>query len=210
METRLALAIALVLPAICWADEPANEYRYKMSLDDEFVVKPTARWTVTEEKYLPLRFANVEITPKKGSGFSLMLYFKCDTPDLAQFDSMEKIEKSLRVSSKQYLPNAVEKTLDVKRIQGVARSEDRATTGRPCHNKEGEKVGYGCYAVLTDAEVAKKKTSEIAEGEFKYIVRGMIRLSPDSALGFSFMINELDTPGYRELMDYIQSFVKKE
>ena len=191
MKTRLVFAIGVFLAAVCYAKEETKECRYKMTLDNEFVVKPAEQWTVKEEKYLPLRFANVEITPKKGSAFSLMLYFKCDTPDLAQFDSMEKIEKSLRVSSEQYLPNAVEKTLTVEKI------------------KEGEKVGYGCYAVLTDADVAKKKPNEIAEGEFKYIVRGMIRLSPDSALGFSLMVNELDTPRYRELMDYVQGFVKK-
>jgi hypothetical protein len=189
MKTRLVVAIGMLLAAVCYAAEETKEYRYKMSLDDEFVVKTPEAWTAKEEKYLLLRFANVEIAPKKGSAFSLMLYFKCDTPDLAQFDSMEKIEKSLRASSQQYLAGAVEKTLSVKKI------------------REGEKVGYGCYVVLTDADVAKK--SEIPEGEFKYIVRGMIRLSADSALGFSLMVNQLDTPAYRELMDYIQGFVKK-
>jgi hypothetical protein len=225
MRTRLALAVGMLLAAVCYAEEEAKEYRYKMSLDDTFVVKTPEGWTAKEEKYLPLRFANVEIAPKKGGAFSLMLYFKCDTPDLAQFDSMEKIERSLRASSEKYLAGAVEKTLTIKKIgegrgaRGVARSGDRATTGSGdrattgsgdrATTGEGEKVGYGCYAVLTDAEVAKKQTSEIAEGEFKYIVRGMIRLSPDSALGFSLMVNDLDSPGYREVMDYIQSFVKK-
>jgi hypothetical protein len=190
MKTRLIFAIGMLIAAICYAEEKEKEHRYKMSLNDEFVVNPKESWTVMEQKYLTLRFANVEIAPKKGSAFSLMLYFKCDTPDLAQFESMEKIEKSVKASSEQYLRDAVEKTLTIKNI------------------REGEKVGYGCYVVLTDAEVAKK--SDIPEGEFKYIVRGMIRLSPDSALGFSLMVNELDGPAYKELMDYIQSFVKKD
>jgi hypothetical protein len=191
MKTILSFVVGTVLSAACFADEKPKELRYQLSLGDEFTVKTPDKWTASEEKYLTLRFANVKIAPKKGAAFSLMLYFKCDTPDLAHFDSMEKIERSLRVSSEKYLPNAVEKKLSIKKI-----------------NKD-QKIGYGCYVVLTDADVAKKKASEIGEGEFKYIVRGMIRLSADSALGFSLMINELDTPGYKEVMDFIQSFVKK-
>jgi hypothetical protein len=51
-----------------------------MGVEDEFVVTSTDSWRVTEEKYLPLRFANIKIVPKKGRAFSLMLYLKCDTP----------------------------------------------------------------------------------------------------------------------------------
>jgi len=116
-----------------------------------------------------------------------MLYFKCDTPDLAQFDTIKKMERSIRVSSKKYLPHSVEKKLNIKRMK--------------------LKGSYGCYVVLTDAEVASKAKPD--EGEFKYITRGLIRLSPDSALGFSLMINSIDSDEYRKIMDYIRSFIKK-
>jgi hypothetical protein len=66
---------------------------------------------------------------------------------------------------------------------------------------------YGWYAVLTDAKLANK--AKIPDGEFKYMTRGMVRLSPDSALGFSLMTNELDTPEYKKLFDYICSFIKE-
>lgn len=35
-----------------------------------------------------------------------------------------------------------------------------------------------------------------------------MRLSAKSALGFSLMTNELDTPKHKELLDYVRSFVK--
>jgi hypothetical protein len=127
-----------------------------------------------------------KITPKTDSSFSLMLYFKCDTPDLAQFDSSEKIEKSVRKSSETYLTDTIEKQIEIKKL-----------------NVKG---WYGCYTILTDKQLATVTT--VPRGEFKYITRGMIRLSPDSALGFSLMTNTLDTPQYKELLDYIYGFTK--
>jgi hypothetical protein len=184
MKIWAASLIGLFLSIPCFASE--KKHTYQMSLRDEFVVAPKDSWKVKEEKYLPLRFANVEITPKKGADFSLMLYFKCDTPDLAAFDSPEKMEKAVKDSSKKYLPHAVEKTVNVQRMK--------------------LKESYGCYVILTDAELAKKKRLE--EGEFKYITRGMIRLSKDTALGFSLMSNEVSSPLYQEVRDYIRSFIK--
>lgn len=70
-----------------------------MSLDERFMVAETEKWSVTVEKLLPLRFADVRIEPKNDSGFSLMLFFKCETPDLAQFDSPEKMGRSVVSSS---------------------------------------------------------------------------------------------------------------
>jgi hypothetical protein len=186
MRTWILLLIA-ALPSTVAAAE--KEHRYQMSLRDEFVVAPDNSWKVEEEKqgYMPLRFANVKITPREGENFSLMLYFKCDTPDLANFDSIEKMERSIRVSSKPYLRHSVEKTIKIKKMK-----------------LDGS---YGCYVVLTDAETAKKKKLE--PGEFKYITRGLVRLSPDSALGFSLMTTSIDSPQYRKVMNYIRGFIKK-
>ena len=166
--------------------QPVAKHEFVMSLDDRFAVSETEKWRVEVKKYLSLRFADVEVTPKKDKSFSLMLYFKCDTPDLAQFDSFAKIEKSIRSSSQEYLARAVEKKIEVKRLD--------------------PKGWYGCYTVLTDANLAKQ--AKVPEGEFKYITRGMVRLSRDSALGFSLMSNELDSPLYKELLDYITGFVQ--
>ena len=174
------------LPFVSLAEEQ-KEFKLQMSLDDTFSVTETDEWHVEVQKILTLRFADVRITPKKDYSFDMMLFFKCDTPDLAQFDTPEKMKKSIIASSQQYLPAIVEKTITLQEI----------------HLDHS----YGYYTVLTDAAWVAK--TDIPDGEFKYMTRGMIRLSPDTALGFSIMTNELDTSPYRSLFDYIFNFVKK-
>jgi hypothetical protein len=181
---RLIAFIVVLMPLVARAEEKKHEL--VMSMDDRFTVAETAKWSVEIEKELALRFANVKILPKKDRTFSLMLYFKCDTPDLAQFDSPAKIERAVRASSEKYLPGAVEKRIELRKL------------------KPGG--WYGCYTVITDAELAGKK--EVSPGEFKYLTRGMIRLSKDSALAFSLMSNDLDGQEYKEVFKYILSFVK--
>jgi hypothetical protein len=61
--------------------------------------------------------------------------------------------------------------------------------------------------VFTDKELVDRKP---APGEFKYITRGMVRVTQDSALGFSILSNELDSPLYRELFDYVLGYVRGE
>jgi hypothetical protein len=178
------LATVLFLPSSSFGE--TKEHKLQMSLNDTFVVKDSEKWRVTVDKVLPLRYGNVKVLPKKGYDFSLMLYFKCDTPDLAQFDSFEKMDRSILASSQQYLPDSVEKKVEIKRL-----------------NVKG---WYGCSTVLTDKDVAGQKA--VPPDQFKYMTRGMVRLSPDSALGFSLMTNQLDSPQYKELMDYVFSFVK--
>jgi hypothetical protein len=58
---------------------------------------------------------------------------------------------------------------------------------------------------MTDAKLAK--LIKVQPGEFKYISRGMIRVSADSVLGFSLMTNELGKL-HREMLNYIVSFTK--
>ncbi|MEN6367829.1 MAG: hypothetical protein ABFC88_13555 [Thermoguttaceae bacterium] len=186
MKTVIAfLTVAVFVPSVSFGQSEKHELR--MSLDDTFVVKESEKWSIAVEKLLELRFANVKILPKKNHSFSLMLYFKCDTSDLAQYDTPQKMERALKSSSEKYLSNAVETKVDIKKLTFKGR--------------------YGFSTVLTDKELANQTT--IPAGQFKYITRGMIRLSPDSALGFSLMTNSLDSTEYKELMDYIASFVKE-
>lgn len=116
-----------------------------------------------------------------------MLYFICDTKDLAQFDTPNKMKKSVIDSSRRYLAVTVEKVIKVEEISN--------------------KGWYGFKTKLTDARLYKQKT--IPEDEFVYIVRGMIRLSENSALGFSLMTNTPDSAETNEIMDYIYSFAKE-
>ena len=175
-----AVLILMVGTSIC-----AQELR--MSMSDVFRVEETADWSVQVERLLTLRFADVLITPKRGYDFSMKLFFKCDTPDLAQFDTPEKIAASVRTSSAKYLPYIEEKEIVLK-----------PAPVEPM---------YGFLTVLTDAEEAKKNVH--APGEFKYMTRGMVRLSKDSALGFSLMTNDTHSQEYKKLLGYVYSFVNQ-
>ena len=179
----LSVIVALFSSTICHGSECLHELQ--MSMRDTFCIEQKANWDIEVEKLLTLRFADVRITPNDRS-FSLMLYFKADTPDLAQFDSPEKIKISIFRSSEKYLPYVVEKEIKLEKF----------TT----------KGSYGFINILTDKELANQTTLE--EGQFKYLSRGMVRLSKDSALGFSLMTNEIKTIKYKELTDYILSFIK--
>jgi hypothetical protein len=128
---RLALeglALALCLFSIssgCFAQEGAkpNEFIMSMHPNDRFVVQVKPEWKVTVGRYdyLLLRYANVLIEPKKGKSFSLELFFKCDTPDLAQFDTPEKMKKAVMDSSKDYLSGSVEKGMGFKDLKPKGR-----------------------------------------------------------------------------------------
>jgi len=183
MKTSLKLAALLVAFSIVHLEGK----ELLMSMDDTFTVTNTEKWTVSVERALDLRFAEVKVLPKHGASFSLMLYFKCDTKDLAQFNTPEKMKKSVVVSSEKYLAGTVEKQVKIEEI----------------HNKGW----YGFRTKLTDADLAGKKS--IPDGQFLYIIRGMIRLSEDSALGFSLMTNDPDSVETHEIEKYIYGFAKE-
>jgi hypothetical protein len=180
---RLLFLAVLVVPSLAWAEKPIE---VMTSLDDIFRIAENDQWNVKVERELQLRFADVHINQKQGYPFSLMLYFKADTPDLAQFNSPEKMERSVRISSAKYLPEIVEKQITLRKVPVVST--------------------YGFVTVLTDAKVAQK--SSTGPGEFKYLTRGMVRLSKDSALGFSLMTNDTTSNNYQKLLEYVYSFVK--
>ena len=179
--TGLLCALALVAGAAEF-----KHYQLRMSADDTFTVAETKTWAVKVERFLSMRHADVKVTPKVGADFSLMLYFKCDTADLANFDSAEKMKKVVLASSQKYLPNCVEKEVQLHAI-----------------NQRGR---YGFYTILTDANLANE--TRVPEGKFKFITRGMVRLSTDSALGFSLMTNEVTSKKYEELLAYVLGFIQ--
>jgi hypothetical protein len=176
---------AVILGFACIANA-GDAHKIQMSLDDTFVIAGPSTWNFEVERELTLRFADIKVTPKEGEDFSMLLYFKCDTSDLSQFDTPEKIKRSVEKSSEQYLPGILEKKIILQKVP--------------------QRLTYGFYTVLTDADVANK--SEAAPGEFKYMTRGMVRLSKDSVLGFSIMSNSTSSKTYQALLDYVYSFVK--
>lgn len=180
---RLSLVLACLVSVPAWAGA-AKEFR--MTANDVFAVSETDDMRVEVQKEEAQRFADVLLTSKRGYPFSMMLYFKRDTPDIAQFDSAEKIARSVRTSSEKYLSGSVEKKIE---LQSVA-----------------AKDSYGSLTVLTDAKLAGKATPP--EGEFRYLTRGMVRLSKDSALGFSLMTNDVKSADYQKLLGYVYAFVK--
>jgi hypothetical protein len=187
MKVFLVAISAVILGLVC-AGNAGVVSKIQMSLDDTFVIKGPSSWNFEIEKELTLRFADIKVTPKTGQDFDMMLYFKCDTSDLSQFDTPEKIRRSVEKSSEQYLRWILEKKITLQKVPNSST--------------------YGFYTILTDAEVANK--SKPASGEFKYMTRGMVRLSKDSVLGFSIMSNSTSSETYKELLDYVYSFVKPE
>jgi hypothetical protein len=158
-----------------------------MSLDDAFTVQDTDKWAVSVQRSMDLRLADVLVEPKRGTSFSLLLYFKCDTKDLAQYDTPEKMRIAVLASSEEYLGASVEKEVKLEEISN--------------------KGWYGFRTKFTDAALLNKKP--VPEGQFLYIIRGMIRLSEDSALGFSLMTNNPDSPETKDIEKYVYSFAKK-
>jgi hypothetical protein len=182
MKTLCAL-MALLLEFSVYGAEPQ---KLLLALDDEYTVQDTEQWTVSVQRYVTLRFADVKVLPKQHKSFSLMLYFQCDTKDQSRVDTPEKMMKSVLMSSKKYLRTTVEKEIKVEEMQVPGR--------------------YGFKTKLTDASMVNKKP--IPEGEFLYIIRGMIRLSDNAALGFSLMTNDPNSQETRDLEKYICSFAK--
>jgi hypothetical protein len=185
MKIFLTVISAVILGFGCLANA-GDAHKIQMSLDDTFVIAGSTSWNFEIEKELTLRFADIKVTPKRGEDFNMMLYFKCDTSDLSLFDTPEKIRCSVEKSSEQYLPWIQEKKIILQKVP--------------------KQSTYGFYTVLTDADVAKKTMP--APGEFKYMTRGMVRLSKDSVLGFSIMSNSTSSKTYEALLDYVYSFVK--
>ena len=185
MKITLSWCVLLLL-AVMAAGSESRQYLVRLSEDDTFTVGAPTAWDIQVVKSVAQRQTDIRVTPKGSSTFSLVLYFKRDTADLSIFDTPEKMKDFVMRSTQRYLDTAVEKEV---RLQPI--------------NHRGR---YGYYAVLTNAALASRAT--VPEGKFKFTTRGMVRLSTDSALGFSLMTNELNSKEYKELLDYVLSFVQ--
>ena len=161
----------------------AKDIKLRMNLDEAFTIKENPDWNIKTDRYLTLRFADIRIFSNRGYDFDLKLYFKCDTKDLAHFNTPEKIKKSLIESSKPYLSGCLEDKVIVKKLK-VKR--------------------FGFYTLLTDKDLIHKKV--IPRGEYKYMTRGFFRVGNDSALGFSLMTNDIDSKEYKKMIAYILNF----
>ena len=169
---------------------PESSLSFMMSLDDTFEITPHPGWTLDRGYYLTLRFGQVKIRDADGT-FHLKLTFLCDTPDLAKFDSPDKMRRWLVDN----YADAYEESLE-KQTHVPLRVESFAPGGR-----------YGFLIRLTDKHFADTPPPP---GEWKMATFGIVRLSADSALAFELLTNSVDDSAYKSLLDYIGSFVKPE
>jgi hypothetical protein len=178
----------VIFAILCFAVSYASDFNVikpKIDLSHEFIVKETENYSIELIKELPLRFSNILVKPKKTYKFSMMLYFICDTPDLSEFDTPEKMETKFRKSSRKYLPYSKENEMNITPLNWNGR--------------------YGFKTVFTDKNY--DELSKVPDGEFRYITRGMVRISNNTALGFSIMSNDLNSTNYEDLLKYVKGFV---
>ncbi|HSD39686.1 MAG TPA: hypothetical protein VLC92_19430 [Rhodocyclaceae bacterium] len=174
----LALLIALLASSV----RAADAHEIVLGPQDKYEVAETSQWSVEVVREVGGHFADVKIKPRRGTAFVLTLYFLSDPKDIARHDSREKIATSVKENAERFLGMTVEKSVT---LQTVA-----------------PRGSYGSLVVLTAANL--KGDPE----EFKYQTRGMVRLSPDAALGFGLLSKEINTAAYRQWLAYIYSFIK--
>ena len=182
------LLFVLVYLSLCNVAFSYEKHEVRMSLTDIFYVEETDNWKVEIQREMPIRLADVKVTPKNNHDFSMMLYFKCDTKDLSKFDTPEEISNSIKLSNEQYLPYTIEKEIKLFEIP--------------------IKSTYGYYCTFTDSKLANKE--KLDKGEYKFITRGMYRVSRDAVLGFSIMSNDISSNEYNKLIAYVYSFFKQQ
>lgn len=166
----------------------AATYELKISPEDIFTLKDTSEWHITVTRSQVLDVAEVTITPKDGKSFMVMLYFMRDTDDRGLFDAPDKMKMAVMESSQKYVADSVEKKVNIEKID---------ING-----------SYGFKARFTDAELFKQKDAAVPFGQFMYLIRGMVRLSRDTALGFRLCTNDLNSAETKAIEEYILSFVK--
>ena len=179
---RLAFTLFVLLLALPRWVSAAETHEILLGPSDRYEISETEQWRFEVQRELSGRFADVKIKPKRGDAFALMLYFLADTPDLARLDTPEKIASSVIAGAEKYLALTVEKKVTLQAVS--------------------PRASYGSITVLTAA------ATQGVPGEFKYQTRGMVRLSPDAALGFSLLSKEINTASYRQLLSYVYSFIK--
>ncbi len=188
----LTLSVLAGLPAaenektVVWPEKIS----YQISMSDTFEVVPKPGWTMYPQKELPLRFGEVLIRGKDDS-FSLELIFICDTDDLAELNTPDKMKRILEHTAMQYFNTSLEKARNDRVL-----IRPFAPGGR-----------YGFAVRFTDKKYVE---SAPPKEEWKYLTCGIFRLSKDSALMFTLLANSVDNAEYLELLDYIASFGRPE
>jgi hypothetical protein len=177
-----------VLIALSFVSVRAATYQLKISPEDVFTVSDNNDWSVSVTRLQVLKLAEVTVTPKDKKSFLLMLYFMRDTEERGQFDTPEKMKMAVMESSQKYVLDSVEKKVNLEKID--------------------IKGSYGFKACFTDSDLAKQKDVPVPDGQFMYLVRGMIRLSGDTALGFRLCTNDLNSAETKAIEKYILSFIK--
>lgn len=185
MKNYILAGLFVLTANYCFAGD-FKEVRLRMSLQDEFILQETDDIKIEVQELVMLRYANLKIQPRKMYTYDMMLYFKCDTKDLSQYNSPSKIASSVLKTTLHYMPYVVEKEIDLKEA-----------------NWNGQ---YGFYTILTDAKLINETT--LPKGQFKYVTLGMVRLSEDSVLGFSVFTNKVLDQSHSDLLTYIKGFIK--
>ena len=179
-----------ILMAMLWANVTGaaefKQYLVRLTDDESYTVSETKIWNVQLLRAQPLHHADLKISPKTGNAFSLTLYFKRDTHEMANFDTPEKMKAVITYSSQRDLKHTGEMELRFQQIDYRGR--------------------YGFYAVITNT--VPPQLPGATTGPFKFTTRGMVRLSTDAALGFSLHTFTLNTKEYQELLVYILRFVQ--
>ncbi|MFA6103931.1 MAG: hypothetical protein WCV67_12300 [Victivallaceae bacterium] len=180
--------LLIMLVTLSLVSVHAATYQLKVSPGDVFTISDNNEWNVAVTRLRVLDVAEVTVTPKDRKSFMLMLYFMRDTEERGLFDTPDKMKMAVMESSQKYVPDSAEKKVNLERID--------------------IKGSYGFKACFTDADLAKQKDLPVPAGQFMYVVRGMVRLTVDTALGFRLCTNDLNSEETKAVERYILSFVK--
>jgi hypothetical protein len=183
-HSKSACIVGLVVSALLYAGPApaAQGHEVLLGADERFQISESSYWRFEVLREQSGRFADVRVKPQQGEDFSLTLYFIADPPELGRLDTPQKIAASVSSAVEKFLPQTVEKQVSLRSVS--------------------PRGSYGSIAVLTAANL------QGLPGEFKYQTRGMVRLSPQAALGFSLLSKEVNTTGYTRLLTYVYSFVR--
>lgn len=174
---------ALGYAGVDFMDDDVKKTRLRIGPNDAFVIRESDVWDIRIEKYEPMHYAEIKVTPKMGPEFILAARFVCDTPDMGNFDTTEKLKKTVELAAEPYLDRSVEEKIELRDYW---------------HN--GSTMWT---ATVVDKAYVGRRT--LVAGEFRCITLGIVRLSRDSVLEFTLMEKEISTSG---MESYVLSFVR--
>lgn len=183
----ICCAVALLFAAVLGAQElppgQGKELRLGTAKQEIFQVQSTAEYRVNVERYLVLRFAQLKIAPRTSDDFDLMLRFVGDPPDMARFDTPEKMRRAVSYAARDLVALSQEKKTQLQEMK---------ISGR-----------FVCYATFTDAGLS---SSPEADGQFRHITVGVLRLSDDTAMQFKLRSKERSQ--WDVALEYMRQFIR--